>query len=163
MTLETVVNVAGMLGSLSLVISVLLLIREIRENNKLTRGANAQALVEISGPFYLAMAQDRHLAELFAKSASQFEEMDDVDRRRFRSLLIWWLIFYENVYYQRRQKLLDSHAFKPWRRDLRQFIRDQNLAQHWDGVKDLFQDEFAVLMGALINEVRQEDAAAPAV
>jgi hypothetical protein len=150
-TLIIVSNVANVLGSLSLVITALLLIRELRENNKLIRAANAQALVEISGPYYMAMAQDRQLAELFHRSAVDFDSMDDVDRRRFRSLLIWWLIFYENVFYQRRQRLLDRHAFKPWQRDLKQFIREQNVGQHWGGLKELFQDEFATLVTALIE------------
>ena len=50
---KTVVDVSTVLGSLSLVVTVLLLIREVRENNKLVRAANAQALVEISGPVYM--------------------------------------------------------------------------------------------------------------
>src|SRR5436305_15274885 len=123
--LDQLVAYSTILGSLSLVVSVIILVRELRETNRLARASNAQAMVEINGPFYLTMVQDRQLAELFARSAEGYEEMDEIDRRRYRRLLVWWLIFYENIFYRRKQKLLDRHTFKPWWRDLQIFLRDQ--------------------------------------
>jgi len=141
--LDLIVAIATILGNLALVIGVLLVLRELRESIRLTRAANAQHMVELTGPFYLSLVQDRQMAELFVHSAANFDELDDVDRRRYRSLLIWWLIFYENVYYQHRQHFMDDRAFLPWWRDLKLFIQEQNLARHWDDLKDLFQEEFA--------------------
>jgi hypothetical protein len=158
MRLETVVGISSILGSLSLVVSVILLIREVRARNNLERAANSQAMVEISGPFYLAMAQDRQLAELFARGARNFDELDEIDRRRCRSLLIWWLIFFENIFYQRRRKLLDRHSFKPWWRDLKLFVREQNFARHWDEIKEQFQEEFAAGVTELIAEMHRADS-----
>ena len=60
-------NLFQIAGSASLVVSVLFLFRELRENNRLTRAANVQALVGLSGPFYMALVQDRQLAELCAR------------------------------------------------------------------------------------------------
>ena len=156
--LDKVVAISTILGSLSLVISVIILVREVRETNRLARASNAQAMVEISGPFYLTMVQDRQLAELFARSAEGYEEMDEIDRRRYRRLLVWWMIFYENIFYQRKQRLLDRHTFKPWWRDLQIFLRDQNVAQHWDSLKDLFQEEFAEHVSELIAEAHLQPA-----
>ena len=157
--LKDLADVATILGSMSLVISVFILIRELRETNRLARASNAQAMVEISGPFYLTMVQDRQLAELFARSADGYEEMDEIDRRRYRRLLVWWLIFYENIFYQRKQRLLDRHTFKPWWRDLQIFLRDQNVSQHWESLKELFQEEFAEHVSELIAEETQAQAA----
>jgi hypothetical protein len=159
--LKDLADVATIFGSMSLVISVFILIRELRETNRLARASNAQAMVEISGPFYLTMVQDRQLAELFARSAEGYAEMDEIDRRRYRRLLVWWLIFYENIFYQRKQRLLDRHTFKPWWRDLQIFLRDQNVSQHWEGLKPLFQEEFAEQVSELIAEEMQGLATRP--
>jgi hypothetical protein len=148
--LDTLVAISSILGSLSLVVSVVLLMRELRETNRLTRAANAQALVDIVGPFYLSQVQDRQMAEFSARGAHKFDQMDEVDQHRYRCLLIWWLIFYENVYYQRRNGLLDRHAFQPWWHDLRVMVQEHNLAQHWDRLKSLFQPGFAEEVTALI-------------
>jgi hypothetical protein len=152
---DAIVGVSQVAGSLALVASVLLLFRELRETNRLTRAANAQAMVGLSAPFYMALMQDRPLAELFTRSPRDFARLDDVDRYRYRNMLIWWLIFHENVFYQHRQGLLDSHTFKPWARDLEAFLARQDLASHWDELKGLFQDEFAGFVSDLLAEPKR--------
>src|SRR5687768_3898803 len=97
MELKVVSEYAQILGGVALVISVILLILELRVNNRLVRAANTQALVSLSSPFNLALIQDRKMAEFFARGASHLSQMDEVDRYRYKTLLIWWLIFHENV------------------------------------------------------------------
>jgi hypothetical protein len=143
LTLVDVTNVATIMGALSLVVSVWLLFRELRENNKLTRAANTQALVELSSPFFLGLIQDRNMAEIYLRGARALEEMDEVDRYRYKSLIVWWLVFHENIYYQWRNGLLDHHSYKPWANDLKTFIALQKIGPLWEEMKYLFQDEFA--------------------
>jgi hypothetical protein len=139
--------VAGIVG----VLSIWILFRELRENNKLTRASNTQALVELSAPFYLGLIQDRQMAELYARGASSWDDMDDVDRNRYKSLLVWWLVFHENVYYQFRNGLLDSHSYKPWAKDLVLFAHEQGVGRHWPTMRHLFQDEFAAHVGRVLD------------
>jgi hypothetical protein len=141
--LEYTIGLFSIFGNLALVLTVLLVLRELRENIRQTRVAHAHSLVELASPLYLALAQDRPLAELFLQGAIGFDALDAVDRRRYRWLLVWWLIFYENLYYQRRHRLLERHAFQPWWRDLQRFVVEHNLAHHWKDLEELFQEEFA--------------------
>jgi hypothetical protein len=55
--------------------------------------------------------QDRGTAELWVQGAQQYETMDSVDKERYSHLVSWWLIFYANIYYQQRQKLLDEEIY----------------------------------------------------
>ena len=57
--------------------------------------------------------------------------MDEVDRYRYQTLLIWRLIIQENVYYQSRQRLLDPQIYAGWDHDMRIFANEQNLAKFW--------------------------------
>ncbi len=155
------VSIAPILGNLALVISVVVLIRELRENNRLCRAANSQSLVVIASPFYLGLIQDRGMAELFVRSHRDFDKLDEVDRRRCRILLTWWLIFHENIYYQWRQGLLDRQAFLPWWRDLCLFLRQCDLPSHWDGLKDQFQEEFAGHVTELLDAIARGAAVTP--
>jgi hypothetical protein len=143
-------NLFQIAGSASLVVTVLFLFRELKENNRLTRAANVQALVGLSGPFYMALVQDRQLADLCARGV-RGADFDEVDRLRYQNLLICWLTFYENIFYQRRQRLLDQRAFEPWRRELEMFLRRQKVAAHWSAIRDLFQDEFAAYVVAVLS------------
>ena len=161
--LTSISTIASIGGSLSLIISVWLLFLEVRTNNRLARAANAQAMVELSGPLYLSQVQDRSLAEFCDRCTRDFQSLDEVDRQRYRNWLIWWLVFHENVFYQRRQGLLDDRAFRPWSRDLQMFIEQQNLIQHWGELKHLFQDEFTDHVSQIIANLPEGERARPTV
>jgi hypothetical protein len=148
--LEAIAAVCGILGNLALVATVLVLLREVRINTRLTRAANSQSMVELAAPLYQGLAQDRALAELFARGAADFDSLDHIDRQRYRSLLTVWLMFFENVYYQRRQRFLEGRAFQPWWDELKHFIVDRNLARHWAELQGFFQEEFAHEVTGLI-------------
>jgi hypothetical protein len=143
MNLQDWASLATIIGAAALVVSAGLLFHELRINNKLVRAANTQSLVELSSPHHVSLLQDRQLAELFVHGSQKYKDMDEVDRYRYKALLTWWLIFYENIYYQWRQGLLDDHTYKPWAAELRLFIRRHELQTHWDKMGHLFQDEFA--------------------
>jgi hypothetical protein len=151
MDLQDITNVASILGSLALVVSVIILIRELRAGNKLIKASNTQALVQLSSPFQMGLIQDRQMAQLCARGSRSFDDLDDIDQYRYRSLVTWWLVFHENVYYQWKQGLLDDHTYKPWAKDLRVFLRDQNLGRLWAKMEDMFQDEFANHVSGLIS------------
>ncbi len=152
--LETLVSVSSILGSLSLVVSVILLIRELHESRRLTRASNAQTLVSLSSSFYLGLIQDRGLAELFSR-ADDFETFDAVDRARYRRLLTWWLIFYENIYYQYRHGLLESGPFRAWWRDLFLFLRECRVERFWDDLRPLYLQGFVREIDDMIVQIRQ--------
>jgi hypothetical protein len=150
--LDLAVGLFGIFGNVALVTSVLLLLREVRETNRLTRANNAQSLVGLVAPFYLSLAQDRGMADLSLRASADFQGLDAVDQSRYRSLLIWWLVFYENVYYQRRQHYLDRQAFEAWWRDLRRFVTERQVGLHWEEMRHLFQDEFAQAVSEILAE-----------
>ena len=156
--MELTVSIFTILGNLALVVGVLMVVRQLRDAFHQTRASNAQRMVEIASPFLLAVASSREVAELALRSSEDYDSLDPVDRRRFRSLLIFWLIFYENVYYQRRHRFLDRHAFLPWLNDLKHFIREHNVGRHWDGLHELFQEEFAQAVTMLVAEIHKEGA-----
>src|SRR6266542_4878755 len=151
-TLQDGANLALIIGGLCGALSVWLLFRELRENNKLTRAANTQALVELSAPFYTGLIQNRQMAELYVQGGKSTDGMDEVDLYRYKNLLVWWLVFHENIYYQWRNGLLDNHSYKPWAIDLKLFVRKQNISLHWEEMSHLFQDEFANHLTRLVEE-----------
>ena len=100
-------NVATILLSVIVGISVFFIWGQLRQQARLTRVANTQALVGLSSPFNMQLIQDRQTAELWVTGPRDYERMDEVDRYRYRMLLYWWLIFHENVFYQKQNELLD--------------------------------------------------------
>lgn len=156
MTLGDWVSIATIAQAVFVPVSLLLVWRQLRQQSRLTRAANTQALVELSSPFNLQLIQDRDFARLWMSGAKTFTEMDDVDKYRFRSLLTWWLLLHENVFYQRQKELIDEETYAAWQRDLEVFVRKMNLARHWS-FAEVCQVEFAKHVRDIIERIERDD------
>ena len=150
MSLSDWANIAIIVQGVFIIISLGFVYYQLRENARLTRAANTQKLVELTSPFTLQLMQDRGTAELCVEGAQKYDTMDSVDKERYSNLVSWWLIFYANIYYQQRQKLLDEEIYAPWSRDLEYFITTQNLEQLWGELKEFFQPIFVEHVDRLI-------------
>lgn len=154
MTLNKLASIATIVEAVFVVISVYFIWRELHENTNITKAANTKSLVELSSPFNIQLIQDRKMAELWVNGAKKFAEMDEVDKYRYKSLLIWWLILHENIYSQHKNKLLDCGVYTAWQNDLAQFVKTKNLWQHWDEMKDVYHPGFAKQVTQLIEKLR---------
>ncbi|MBK8989371.1 MAG: hypothetical protein IPM39_25475 [Chloroflexi bacterium] len=152
MNLNNLANIATIIEALFVIISVVFIWRELRENTKLSRTANSQSLVELSSPFNMQLIQDRQMAELWVLGSEKYDNMDVVDKYRYKSLLVWWLILHENIFYQKQNDLLDSAIYAAWASDLKDFVKQQNLTRLWDELKGNFQSEFVERVTELIEE-----------
>jgi len=132
--------------------------KQLKLQTELTKATNTQALVSLSSPFNIGLIQDPQMAKLWIEGAEEFASYDKVDKFRYETLLFWWLILHENVYYQRHKGLLDQTIYAAWEYDLRHFIMRQNLQVHWDGLKNLFQQEFIEHVDQVLRDGRNEQA-----
>jgi hypothetical protein len=93
------------------------------------------------------------MAALWVKGAEEYESFDEVKRYQYESLLIWWLILHENIYYQKNKRLLDKEAYAAWEADLKDFIKNQQLHRWWSKLKGVFQASFSDHVTDLIGHV----------
>jgi hypothetical protein len=156
MSLSDWASIAIIVQGIFLVVSVGLVWFQLRENTKLVRAANTQTLVELSSPFYFQLAQDRALTEIWRRGTERLDELDEIDRERYFSLLTWWLMLHENIYHQWKRKLVDEDTFVSWTRDLEYFARRQRLEKHWSRFGNYFEASFAEHVTSIIVSQTKE-------
>ena len=144
-------SIATVVESIVVIVSVVFIWVQMRLQTKLTRIANSQALVEISSPFNLELIKDPGMSALWIKGSKDYNSFDEVRKYQYKSLLIWWLIFQENIFYQNQEGLLDEKIYASWDYDLRFFVSQQHLGERWDDLKDAFQVEFRDYVTSLIG------------
>lgn len=149
---------ASIVQTILVAISLIFIWREVRENTRLARAANVQSLVELSSPLNLQLVQDRKLAEFWVLGPEKFKEMDRVDKYRYRSLISWWLILHENIYYQHEKKLLDNSAYAAWEGDLEEFVLNQRVEELMNESDFFLQKEFAHHLRTLIAKKNSKTA-----
>lgn len=92
----------------------------------------------------------RNVAELWLKGIQSFNELDEIDKHRYISSLVWWLVFYENVFYQWKNGLLDKKSYKPWANSMEDLIKQHQFEQFWDSIKNQYQIEFSEYITKLV-------------
>jgi hypothetical protein len=140
--MEKAANIATVLQAIIVAVSVLFIWLQLRSQTKLAKVANTQALVEISSPFNLELIKNPDMAALWVNGSGDYEKFDDVRKYQYRSLLIWWLIFHENIFFQKQKRLLDETIYACWDHDLQSFVKEQHLELRWEDLKSGFQDGF---------------------
>jgi hypothetical protein len=158
---EKAANIATVVEAIVVAVSIFFIWKQLRQQTKLIRIANTQALVDISSPFNLELIKDPKMAALWVRGSKDYDTFDEVGQYQYKSLLIWWLIFQENIFYQRREGMLDDKTYAPWDYDLRLFITQQNLGERWSELKDAFQAEFRDYITDLISEAAPNNGMHP--
>ncbi|GCE03175.1 hypothetical protein [Dictyobacter aurantiacus] len=158
MSLSDLASIAVIVQGTLFIVSIILVGYQLQENTKLVRAANTQKLVELSTPFYMQLAQSRELTEVWQRGGQRLNEMDDVDRERYFSLLMCWLMLHENIYHQWRKKLIDKDTYASWTRDLEYFARRQHLERHWNNFGGYFEASFSEYVTTIITRLTQEAA-----
>jgi hypothetical protein len=150
MTLGDWASIATIIQSILVVISLIFVWYQLRENTRLTRAANSQKFVELSSSYNLQLIQDREMATLWEEGNGLWDKMDAIDRGRYKNLLIWWLLLHESIYHQWRKNLLDTETYNAWEHDLRHFIKTKNVSFHWNDMKGAFETGFAQHISQII-------------
>jgi hypothetical protein len=124
--LDQLAQISTIAQAFLVILSLGLILLQLRQNAELTKAANAQALVEHAGSFNALLIQSPELANLWYARGKDLQSENDI--RCYRELLVQWLIFHENIYYQHRRKLLDDDIFNSWREDMKATVQRHNIA-----------------------------------
>jgi hypothetical protein len=121
---------------------------ELRHSTALAKAANAQQLTAHAAAFNATIYQDATLTDLWYSFGQGLELRDPAQAtaaRRYREMLVQWLIFHENIHYQHAQQLLDRDLYETWVDDLRFTVRHHNLAlvpTETGDIRDVFPGRF---------------------
>lgn len=153
MSLSLLADLSTIIQAVFVAISLGFIWYQLRQANKLARAANVQALTEQAAAFNSLLYQDEKLAKLWYSSGENLEKTGNTaDRQRYREMLVQWLIFHQNIYYQWQQGLLDKDIYIGWDVDLKFTVHRHNLAIVTKDIKSSFPGSF----GAYIFKLQKE-------
>lgn len=151
MTWEKAAYISTVLQLLVVIVSVILIRKQLQTQTALARVANTQALVALVSPFNLEMAQNKDMAELWIIGAEEWDTLSKEKKQQYESMLRWWFIFYENIFFQAERGLLDSAIFAAWKQDLDVFVEEQLVEKHWSGLSAKYHKNFVDYLNAQLR------------
>ena len=130
---------------------------QLRQNAEIAKAANAQALVQHAMVFTSTLLQDTELARLWCSHGVSFADENSLDR--YREMLIQWLIFHENIYYQHKKRQLDEPIYRSWREDLKYTVKHHNLEVISKNIEAFFPEGYGTHLLALKEESQDPEFA----
>src|SRR5271166_5247325 len=130
MSLEQWSHTFSIAGVLLALISIVLVLIELQEHNKITRAENAQKLVELTMMSNLALVKDSTLASIWTNGNVNYDLLSNEDRPRFRRLWIIYLNILANAFSQMENGLIDKDEFQSWDNDIEK--KKVALSKIWD-------------------------------
>jgi hypothetical protein len=112
-------------------------------------------LVDLITPLNLRLT-DHEIADLWVRGYDGIQAIPNprerkIKRQQYDSLIASQMVFYENVYSQFCEGLLEKEIYEGWDRDLADFIKDRALRVHWDGWKNLYRSGFREHVSEIIE------------
>jgi len=152
MDITTLAAWGEFLGGIAVVVSLVYLASQIRQNSRLLQVSTTVALAQGDLEFWKLTIQDPDVMRIFSKGALNLESLSETERLRFDGVIQMFLREFQQSYF-----VAQDGALKPglWEGEIKvmAWMFDQaGPRQWWDENRFGFGDEFGDYVDGLIRE-----------
>lgn len=147
--LEDLGNLGDFLGGIGVVITLLYLALQIRQNNRLLKAETAAAhtrsiegTTEELGNWIGGIVENREVAEVWMKGLANLDELDDVGKLRFDYLGSRLLQAYQSIY-RRARNSGDDQIWEVCLAYIRMYLLRPGFSNLWQRSRSMYLAEFA--------------------
>ena len=115
MSLEDLGNIGEFAAAVAVVVSLLYLALQMRQNTAVLRVGSRQAIVESYRSFNRPFISDATIGAVFAQGISSYPRLEEPDRTRFASLLIDQILHFQGALALHESGSLDDETFRAYR------------------------------------------------
>lgn len=141
-TIQIWANVATIINSIVVVISLIYLARQVKISTKATKGATYQTIINGVASIEARISQDKEVARIYKVGTADPAQLDGIEKVIFNELISSYFNFYENLHFQADQDLVDKGLWKGWSKNLIDDLQKPGIAAWWDAKKGFYSDRF---------------------
>ena len=142
MNLNDLANIGQVIGAIAVVISLIYVALQIRQNTNAIRAATAQSVHEHYANWYNSFARDETLSAIAIKGLKDYEALSETEKARFVALFMAFLSYGQNAFLKWRQGLLEPSLWVGWEQVLMNLIGAPGGKGLWKERAYLFGEEF---------------------
>ena len=158
MNWEAVSAIGQVVGAVAVVISLIYLTNEVRNNARATRLSSMRSLSDAINQYFKTIAEDADLAELWYRGIYEFESNKGANLMRFSSLMDYLFRIYEDMYYQHREGHLDARVREGFKAIMRDINAYPGIQAWWRSRAHWFSQQFRQFIAE-----RQAEAGRPSM
>jgi hypothetical protein len=152
MSLQDLANISQVAQAVLVIVSPGFILYQLREGVRLAKSENARSLAEQAEVFNSLIIQNADLAELWYSYGQKLEQSNEIDRLRYREMLVQNLIFHEYIYCQWKNDLLDDKIYRSWSSYLEHIAQRHSFDVISGGIQNIFPGDF----GQHVSQLRKK-------
>ncbi len=156
MTLQDLGGIGEFIGGIAVVISLVYLAVQIRQNTKSVRTATYQAILDSSRSDTELLLVHPHLERVYRVGRRNPEKLNDDERPLFRMLVAQLLLSSESLFLQHQQGAIDSDYWQRRQQTLRGLLSQPGVRQWWAArgtPREYYDPGFRELVDSILGEV----------
>lgn len=142
MSLDELGNVAELISSIAVLISLVYLAIQIRGNTEAARMSTYQSIVADFSALNRVMASTPDLSMLYVNAMENFGTLTPDEKARVSQLFFTSFHNFENMFYQSRKGYLEDDVWLGWKRLMLTYHAQPGVQTWWDKRKDVFSASF---------------------
>jgi hypothetical protein len=158
MSLQDLGNIGEFVAAIGVIVSLIYLAVQIRQNTRTVRAAAFQQVVDSLADFTSSLSRDRELIEIVIKGNADFDSLDEVERTRFDFAFISFFRRAENVVVQTEYGTLSADTWTGFRETLKSSLRAPGLFEWWSHRRQRFHPSFQKFMREQILASSDEES-----
>ena len=140
------------IGGIAVVVSLVYLVGQIRQNSRLLRSSTASATIDAFNDASTLIVQDSEVAKIYWDGMADRSSLAEVDRQRFDALVAMNFNQWNQEYQFATDRVIGPVVWDSRARTLRRFLQLQGLRQWWNEWRDMYGGDFAEFVDGLIRE-----------
>ena len=140
--LEDLGNIGDFLGGITVIVTLLYLAYQVRQNTKSTHSASYQAIVSNMSTFSRELAYVSERSEIFSMGMMQPEDLTLSERTRFYLLMTSYFRNFENIYFQYSSNAIPDDVWDGWAYRIASSMKTPGCLLWWQQDQRVFSSRF---------------------
>ena len=159
MSLIDLANSGQVIGAIAVVISLIYVALQIRQNTNAVRAATSQSVHEHFANWYNSLARDASLSKIVIGGLRDYGALSETDKVQFVATFMAFLSYSQNAFIKWKQGLLAPPLWLAWEQIIMNFTGAPGGKGFWKERAYLFGDEFRRFVeGDLMKRTLHPDA-----
>jgi len=140
------------MSGLGVILSVIYVSIQIRNNTLAVRSSAFQQVVNSFAAISFEIAKEKTLVDLYLRGGRDFASLNEVERAQYSLMLLSFLRRAENVFVQSGFRTLNTKHWSGIRESIKEIIVAPGARACWSEIKNRLNPEFSIFVDALLAE-----------
>ena len=142
MALDQLGSIGSIISGIAVVISLIYLDIQIRQNTEAGRTSTYQSIVSDFGTMNNNLAGNPELSHMFVYALENYHEFNDQEKARISQMFFQIFRMFENMFYQQKKGYLDQDLWIGWKRLMLTYFARPGFQTWWEHRRVVYAEPF---------------------